>query len=185
MINNENLLEAYLLEYDKLKEEQVARIGFRDNLLYVTLVLFGGILSLTRGANFYGILVIPCICIVLGWTYLVNDEKITSIGVYIQTELSLEIESLVQDNLSKNKVFKWEDFNRSGKGRKRRKIEQFIVNECAFVLSGIGSLFIYFFLEDNISSFAICISLFEFFLLLLLGVEFFIYADFFDGSSKS
>jgi hypothetical protein len=37
------ILKIWLLEYDKLKTEQTQRIGFRDNLLYVTL----GILSVT------------------------------------------------------------------------------------------------------------------------------------------
>ena len=38
-------LDVYLQEYDKLKDEQTSRIGFRDNLLYVTLITIGGILS--------------------------------------------------------------------------------------------------------------------------------------------
>jgi hypothetical protein len=39
------ILKVWLLEYDKLKAEQTQRIGFRDNLLYVTLGLFGTIVS--------------------------------------------------------------------------------------------------------------------------------------------
>jgi hypothetical protein len=30
------MLNLYLQEYGKLKDEQIQRIGFRDNLLYVT-----------------------------------------------------------------------------------------------------------------------------------------------------
>ncbi|WP_424410253.1 hypothetical protein [Microcoleus sp.] len=39
------IIKVGLLEYDKLKAEQTQRIGFRDNLLYVTLGLFGTIVS--------------------------------------------------------------------------------------------------------------------------------------------
>jgi hypothetical protein len=43
MNNKDQILEMFFKEYDKLKSEQTQRIGFRDNLLYVTLVLFGTI----------------------------------------------------------------------------------------------------------------------------------------------
>jgi hypothetical protein len=33
------MLDVYLQEYGKLKDEQAQRIGFRENLLYVTLAL--------------------------------------------------------------------------------------------------------------------------------------------------
>ncbi|WP_019502890.1 hypothetical protein [Pseudanabaena sp. PCC 6802] len=68
-------LNVYLQEYDKLKHEQVQRIGFRDNLLYVTLALFGTVLVFALGdkGNPYALLVLPWVSLVLGWTYVVND----------------------------------------------------------------------------------------------------------------
>jgi len=42
-------LDIYLQEYGKLKDEQAQRIGFRDNLLYVTLALFGTVLAFAVG----------------------------------------------------------------------------------------------------------------------------------------
>ena len=36
------LIDVYLLEFQKLKDEQIARIGFRDNLIYVTLGVLVG-----------------------------------------------------------------------------------------------------------------------------------------------
>ncbi|NER83114.1 MAG: hypothetical protein F6K42_26885 [Leptolyngbya sp. SIO1D8] len=187
MLDNEILLQVYLSEYEKLKEEQVARIGFRDNLLYVTLVLFGGILSfsLANKTTISSILVIPCVCIVLGWTYLANDEKITSIGQYIITELAARIEYLTKKNSSDSKVFQWEEFNRTRRGRERRKLAQLVVNESAFVLSGFVSIFIYFILESQISLFFLMVSVVEFLLLLVLGVEFIVFADLFDANSNS
>ena len=71
------VLNVWLAEYDKLKTEQSQRIGFRDNLLYVTLVVFGGVASfaVSKEANYYAFLILPWTCLILGWTYLVNDEK--------------------------------------------------------------------------------------------------------------
>ncbi len=39
------VVDIYLREYEKLKDEQIAQIGFRDNLIYATLVAIGGLLS--------------------------------------------------------------------------------------------------------------------------------------------
>ena len=44
MNEKDQVLEIFFKEYDKLKTEQAQRIGFRDNLLYVTLGLFGTII---------------------------------------------------------------------------------------------------------------------------------------------
>ncbi len=41
-----NALSIYLEEYSKLKDEQISRIGFRDNLIYVNLTAVGGSLLL-------------------------------------------------------------------------------------------------------------------------------------------
>jgi hypothetical protein len=45
MNDKDQILEIFFKEYDKLKSEQTQRIGFRDNLLYVTLGLFGTVVS--------------------------------------------------------------------------------------------------------------------------------------------
>jgi hypothetical protein len=49
------ILKVWLLEYDTLKAEQTQRIGFRDNQLYVTLGLFGTIVSFaaSNSTNYY------------------------------------------------------------------------------------------------------------------------------------
>ena len=38
-------LDIHLLEYEKCKAEQMARIAFRDNLVYVTLAAYGAIVA--------------------------------------------------------------------------------------------------------------------------------------------
>ena len=97
-MNEDPMLKVWLMEYDKLKVEQIQRIGFRDNLLYTTLGLFGAVVSfaVSNAANSYALLVIPWVCLVLGWTYVVNDEKISAIGRYIR----LTLVEKVKDKLS-------------------------------------------------------------------------------------
>jgi hypothetical protein len=85
--------DVYIREFEALKTEQVQRISFRDNMLYVTLVAVGGIsaFALEGSTNAFvpslrlsALLVIPWIGAVLGWTYVINDEKISAIGDYIK-----------------------------------------------------------------------------------------------------
>jgi len=61
MSDKDQILEIFFKEYDKLKSEQAQRIGFRDNLLYVTLGLFGTVVSfaVSNPANYYALLVVP------------------------------------------------------------------------------------------------------------------------------
>ena len=51
------ILDVFLAEYNTLKAEQSARIGFRDNLLYVTLGVFGATVSfaVSDPSHTYGI----------------------------------------------------------------------------------------------------------------------------------
>jgi hypothetical protein len=73
MSDKQQMLEVYLQEYEKLKDEQTQRIGFRDNLLYVTLGVIGAIIAVAipnkandNQANYYALLVIPWVCLILG-----------------------------------------------------------------------------------------------------------------------
>jgi len=76
---------AAMTEYQQIKSEQVARIGFRDNLLYVTLVAIAGTLTITHSAHSRAcLLLVPPVAFVLGWTYLCNDNLISAIGRYVR-----------------------------------------------------------------------------------------------------
>jgi hypothetical protein len=176
------ILDIYLLEYEKLKEEQAQRIGFRDNMLYVTLGIFGGILSfaLTGTNNYYALLVIPWVCLILGWTYLVNDEKITAIGRYIRLTLSEKIKEETA-NKEIESIFGWEIAHRSDKRRSRRKIEQLIIDEVTFVVSGISGLLAFCLLVPNPHWAILFLCFMELTLLIILGIEILIYADLAKG----
>lgn len=178
MSDKQQILEVYLHEYEKLKEEQAQRIGFRDNMLYVTLGVFGGVLSfaLSGNNNYYALLVIPWVCLILGWTYLINDEKISAIGRYIRHTLVSKIQELT-GNAAIESIFGWETAHRSDKRRFRRKIEQLIVDEITFVLSGIIALLAFWVLVSQPPLAVKILCAVELVLLIILAVEILIYAD--------
>jgi hypothetical protein len=178
MSDKQQILEVYLHEYEKLKEEQAQRIGFRDNMLYVTLGVFGAILSfaLSGSNNYYALLVIPWVCLILGWTYLINDEKISAIGRYIRHTLVNKIQELT-GNADIESIFGWEIAHRSDKRRFRRKIEQLIVDEITFVISGIVALLAFWFIVPQPPLAVTILCVLELVFLIILAVEIFIYAD--------
>ena len=182
MDQQQQILEIYFKEYDKLKSEQTQRIGFRDNLLYVTLGLFGTIIALavSNQANYYALLVIPWVCLILGWTYLVNDEKITAIGRYIRYTLTEKVKEQT-GHTDIESIFGWETAHRSDNRRKRRKIEQLIIDEITFVLSGIVALISFWLLVSNAPLAINILGVIEMLLLFILGVEIVIYADLAKG----
>lgn len=175
-------VEVYLEEYGKLKDEQNSRIGFRDNLLYVTLGLFGGILSfaLPKADNYYALLVLPWVCLILGWTYLVNDEKISALGRYLRLELTERIKKHVSAP-DTDQLFGWEVAHRSDTRRERRKIEQLIIDEITFVFSGVAAIVAFWLLAPQAHVGLQLIGIAELILLLILGVEIIIYADLAKG----
>ena len=138
-------------------------------------------LSFALGEKFnpYGLVVLPWVCLVLGWTYLVNDEKISAIGKYIREQLVPKI-SKQMDNMSREdteSIFGWEFAHRSDKRRQQRKLQQLIIDEIAFVFSGIAGLIAFWFLVTQ-PHWAIQVLCFvELGLLIMLGVEIFVYAD--------
>ncbi|SRR5579883_987255 len=182
------VLDIYLQEYGKLKDEQAQRIGFRDNMLYVTLVVFGTVLALTMGEkahNPYALLVLPWASLILGWTYLVNDQKITAIGRYIRYTLVAKISTLAcrtgSDIGEIESIFGWEIDHRSDKRRTRRKIEQLIIDEIAFVMSGGAALVAFWILVPQMHWTAQVLGWIELALLVILAVEIFLYADLAKG----
>ncbi len=186
------IVEGFLQEYGKLKDEQAARIGYRDNLIYITLGLFGGILTFALGkeGNPYALLVLPWSSLILGWAYLVNDEKIAAIGRYIRYTLAEKVMALTGDT-DVASTFGWEIAHRSDRWRHQRKFEQLVIDEITFVLSGITALVAFWglYCPRNLSSMIIQIpspipeilSGIEFVLLLVLGIEILIYADLASG----
>jgi len=178
----EGLLYTYLNEYIKLKDEQIQRMRFRDNLLYLTLAAFGGIVSyaVTDPSRYYAFLVLPWVCFILGWTYLVNDEKISAVGRYLRYQLSDKLEKLTATE--KGLLIGWEVAHRSDKRRVSRKIFQFLVDEITFFISGLVALGIFWLKEPTLYSLPIqVLSIVELLLLCSLGIWIFVYADFKKG----
>ena len=176
------MLKVWLLEYDKLKVEQTQRIGFRDNLLYVTLGLFGTIVSFaaSNSANYYAFLLLPWASLILGWTYLINDEKISAIGRYIRLTLVEKVKEKI-GYTDVESLFGWEIAHRSDPRRSRRKIEQLIVDELTFVVSGIIALAAFWVLVPGAALAFHILAGIELLLLLILGWEIIIYADLAKG----
>ncbi|WP_008308995.1 hypothetical protein [Leptolyngbya sp. PCC 6406] len=179
----EQTLQILLEEYRVLKAEQASRIGFRDNLLYVTLGLFGAISSfaLSNSSGHHAFLVIPWVCIVMGWTYVVNDEKISAIGAHIRYTLEGRISALVGGSADNQHLFSWEASHRSDPRRKSRKYLQLFVDEVAFVFSGLTALVVFWLFSTQVSTFAILLSAIEASLLIGLGIKIAIYADLTEG----
>jgi peptidoglycan/LPS O-acetylase OafA/YrhL len=185
MSEHDSTLEILLKEYDALKSEQAQRIGFRDNLLYVTLSVFGGVISFAFSKDsqekaYYALLILPWVSLILGWTYLVNDQKISAIGEYIKSKLAKRIGDISQtaDNSQTYEfIFGWEKEHRCDLRRKRRKIEQLIIDLITFVVSGILAIGAFWVLVPHSSPYVKALAVIEGLLLLILGFEIFIYAD--------
>ncbi|MCI5161639.1 MAG: hypothetical protein D3917_06375 [Candidatus Electrothrix sp. AX5] len=64
----ERLFALHQDEYSSLKAEQAKRIGFRDNLLYVTLGVVGGVCAYAVKKPEYAtaLLLVPWACFILG-----------------------------------------------------------------------------------------------------------------------
>ncbi|GHF39110.1 hypothetical protein GCM10018790_16150 [Kitasatospora xanthocidica] len=121
MTSTDDVTESRILlaEYDCLKEEQKTRIGFRDNLLYFTLAAATAVVAVTvQSGQSRLLLFVPAICLILGWTYLVNDEKISAIGCYVRDRLGPRLGELASAHST---VFNWEVYHRNVAGRTTRK----------------------------------------------------------------
>jgi len=135
-------------EYRVLKSEQVSRIGFRDNLLYVAVGALGGVASVALGGIGSGngpmyevFLLGPWVTTILGWTYLNNDRKITDIRRYIDGPWRREMEKTLPPGRA---PMQWEIDHRRGAGHDTRKSFQLMIDLVTFVFSGAVALVAYF-----------------------------------------
>jgi hypothetical protein len=166
--------EVYLTEFKSLKDEQVRRIAFRDNLLYANFGAVAAVSAVALGAPGRQplLLLAPLASIVLGWTYVVNDQKISMIGEYIQFRLT----PLIAQNLelSAEPLLAWESYNKDGINRRLRKLIQTIVDIVCFCGAGAISI-LFFWVTNTVAIWAIVLSLME--LALLLGLSSYIIAN--------
>ncbi|RZB13381.1 hypothetical protein StrepF001_44465 [Streptomyces sp. F001] len=136
--------QLLLTEYQTIKDEQKARIGFRDNLLYVTLAAVAAVIAAAAQAKQpQMLLALPPVCVVLGWTYLVNDEKISAIGDYVRNELGPRLAAATGSSDTSEVVFKWETTHRTDARRRSRKLIQCAVDQGAFCAVPLAALVVY------------------------------------------
>ncbi|MFH9941022.1 hypothetical protein ACH4OT_17085 [Streptomyces murinus] len=163
-----------LAEYDRVKEEQKTRIGFRDNLIYVTLAAVVTVLiGMTQTHRLTLLLVLPVATSVLGWTYLANDEKISAIGRYVRTDLGPRLGELVGDQ---GYMFEWELAHRSDARRRQRKILQCMVDLiifCALPLVALAA----FWCGASVAPLAVVVSALEALAVVVLGAQIVLYAE--------
>ncbi|MDF3143878.1 MULTISPECIES: hypothetical protein [unclassified Streptomyces] len=133
--------QLLLAEYQSVKDEQKARIGFRDNLLYVTLGVVAAVVAAAAQAKQASMLLaLPPVCVVLGWTYLVNDVKISAIGAYVREDLGPRLAGLAD---TEGAAFRWESFQRGDARRVSRKVVQLVVDLLAFCVVPLSALAVY------------------------------------------
>ncbi|MDL5203878.1 hypothetical protein [Streptomyces sp. ALI-76-A] len=135
--------QLLLAEYQSVKDEQKARIGFRDNLLYVTLAVVAAVIAATAQAEQPSMLLaLPPVCVVLGWTYLVNDEKISAIGAYVREDLGPRLAALARPG-GGFQAFGWETAHRGDARRRSRKAVQTAVDLTAFCAVPLAALVVF------------------------------------------
>ncbi|MFJ8083843.1 hypothetical protein ACIQ6Y_24935 [Streptomyces sp. NPDC096205] len=136
--------QLLLAEYQTVKDEQKTRIGFRDNLLYVTLAAAAAVIAAAAQARQPAMLLaLPPVCVVLGWTYLVNDEKISAIGLYVRDELGPRLAAQVPGTGGGFSTFGWEAYHRRDARRRSRKAIQCVVDLVAFCAVPLAALVVF------------------------------------------
>ncbi|KUN27285.1 hypothetical protein AQJ23_11130 [Streptomyces antibioticus] len=152
--------QLLLVEYQSLKDEQKARIGFRDNLLYVTLAVVAAVIAAAVQAKQASMLLaLPPVCVVLGWTYLVNDDKISAIGRYVREDLGPRLAGLAQPG-GGFEAFAWEAGHRGDPRRRSRKAIQMVVDLTAFCVVPLASLVV-FWADGDGGGLLVAVSLLE------------------------
>nr|WSW68685.1 hypothetical protein OG461_22175 [Streptomyces sp. NBC_00995] len=177
MAATEDVTESRLLltEYDRIKEEQKTRIGFRDNLLYFTLAASTTVLAIAVQSGQAQLqLAVPVICLVLGWTYLVNDEKISAVGCYIRDRLGPRLAEL---SGARGTVFGWEVYHRDDASRRTRKRLQTAVDLFTFLALPMICIAAFWCSPAAVQPLLLIVSLGQTLALAVLGRQFLRYAE--------
>jgi hypothetical protein len=176
---DERIRAAALVEYEAIKAEQRARIGFRDNLLYATIASYAAFFGFAASDEVMPLLFVPFVGIVLGWTYLVNDEKVSRLGQYVRLVLAARALLSLRGEFSGDeaespatRVFSWELYHRNDPWRVARKWGQCMVDLVAFVLPGIVAVCIVWHESEKLSWPILAIMACEAILLLALLAAF-------------
>jgi hypothetical protein len=139
---------SLLVEYWRLKEEQLTRIHARDQTLYLTLVSFGVAgYTILQHANLVTIsLMMPLFTFILGWSYLSGDRKVSEIRDYCRDILAVRISPTESDE-----VFSWETAHRTSGSLIWSKAFQLAVDLLTFVGTAMIALS-YFVVNEGFGS---------------------------------
>lgn len=131
-----------LAEYEALKAEQTSRIVLRDRLMYAALAALAATLALVVQPTVrpYLLLLLPLVCVVLGWTYFVNDQKISAIGRYLGRHLA---PSLGASTNRAERVLTWEFVHCCDPLRRLDKSMQLAVDLLMFAVPALLSVVLY------------------------------------------
>lgn len=115
-------------EIKTLKDEQRDRIRQRDSLIYSVIVAVAAVAGGTRLAGAGVPLLLPPVTLLLGWTYLINDQMVSAIGAHLRTQLGPRLAELAG-----TEVLLWESTRRIDRRYRQRKTIQLGVDLLAFV----------------------------------------------------
>ncbi|MGI5186482.1 hypothetical protein ACQEVZ_60650 [Dactylosporangium sp. CA-152071] len=122
-------LTLRVAEYEQLKAEQRARIERRDHLVYATLTAIVAAVAAAAQVPLALLLLAPAV-LILGWTHLINDQKISAAGQYLRGPLSRRLAELTGGDTV---VLGWEFAHRADERREERKAIQLLVDLATFV----------------------------------------------------
>jgi hypothetical protein len=135
-------LKVMMAEYGAIKDEQIKRVDRRDHLVYGTLTAIAATLAAASTLP-VALVLLPLATLVLGWTHLVTDQKISAAGRYLRQDLGVRLTALAGEP-----VLGWETAHRSDPHRRQRKCIQLVVDATTFVGSALVSLGAYLLLTD-------------------------------------
>ena len=176
--------EILLLEFEKLKDEQIARIRYRDGLFYVTLAVCGGVFSIAAaspGTTFL-LLFLPIVVFILGVSYISNDEKISTIGSYFRFELAERLARI--EGVTTPEVFSWETAYRADPHRGGRKFLQLLASLLLFSVSGLTAIAFYFVSTRQAAVWSIILAICDLWFTLMITGQILRYSDLPGFSAK-
>jgi|GEM_PF-2494269 hypothetical protein len=166
------LNDVHLKEFEKLKDEQIDRLSYRDNLFYLTLVIIGGGIAAAysnRDALLI-LLLLPVAIFVAGISHITCDRRIQDIGLYIKEHLSKNITHSADE--PGNNIFGWESYFRDTLWHRTRKKLQLVANLLLYFFSGLGLIGIYWWKcnepAHKLSGVEITVCTFDLFLMLVM-----------------
>lgn len=164
--------DVLLKEYELLKREQGDRIRTRDHLFIAMLTAVAAVVAATLGSHGTALLLLlPPVVIVIGWTFLINDQKISAAGRHIRTDTAPRLAWL----LDSEPVLGWETAHRCDVRRRERKTIQLGIDLIAFWLPAQAAIWTYW-LNGPWSWTPVLISILEAVASFVLGAQIIIYS---------